>query len=61
MYHGGKLRRCLLYIAMALAGILVIMFRNNAVYAFMVFAVFNVIVSMPFLFAWLFEWHEVKR
>lgn len=45
MYRGGKPGRCLLYVAMALAGILLIMLRNNAVYAFIVFAVFYVIMS----------------
>lgn len=45
MYQGGKLGRCLLYAAMAVAGVLTIMFRNNAVYAFIVFAVFYVILS----------------
>ena len=45
MYQSGKLGGCLLYIAMALTGILMIMFRNNAVYAFIVFTVFYVIMS----------------
>lgn len=45
MYYGGKFGRCMLYIAMALTGILMILFRNNAVYAFMVFAVFYVIMA----------------
>lgn len=38
-------RRILLDVAMVLTGILVIMFRNNAVYAFAVFAVFYVLWS----------------
>ena len=45
MYQGGKPGKCLLYAAMALAGVLMIMFRNNAAYAFVVFAVFYVIMS----------------
>lgn len=45
MYQGGKAGRCLLYVAMTLTGVLVIMFRNNAVYAFVVFAIFYVFLS----------------